>query len=730
MLNNLVSNAAESALLKQINSPQLLQLLVDWQRVGWLTALDLAFARFIQQHTAVASQAECDTANRTVTNLSNNISMLLAALLSHQVGRGHVCLSLRALLAEPERLLNISVESALSAPTSASFTPLSAVSSVLLAPSLGNEQEASLVTPTALLAGLTLSDLQQALAHSAAVQVSSEQQEAHPLVLVGETLYLYRYWQYERQLAADLQRLMQPVAKALPPVAQLNSWLSELFDTPQTTAAINWQKLACVNTLRSHFSVITGGPGTGKTYTVVRLLALLQRLHLADSADAQVRPLVIKLAAPTGKAAARLKESIQAATEQLRQLPASWHSALQQISADSSTLHKLLGVQAGTRQFRHHRAKPLALDVLIIDEASMVDIELMHATLAALLPGAKLVLLGDKDQLASVEAGAILGQLCAGAEQGGYSRETLAFLQGFTQSHLPEFMHVAEAPRHLQHVIMLRVSRRFDDSSGIGALARVVNDGRSNEVAALFKPDSGFTDLHLLQPTQPDPEGQQALLASLQQLCQQGFAGYLQQISARPAPGASAEQFERWARSVLKAYQGFQLLTPVRDGPFGVSGLNALVQQSLSFVSRSASAQGRQDSWYEGRPVMITANDYNLNLRNGDIGIVLRSADTEQKRVVFVDSDNQLRWILPSRLAEVTTVFAMTVHKSQGSEFTHTVLVLPDRDNPVLSRELLYTGLTRAAQQLTIVVPSWPVLTQAVDRPTIRAGQLHLSFSP
>ncbi|CAM5221394.1 exodeoxyribonuclease V subunit alpha [Alishewanella longhuensis] len=700
---------------------EVIALLAQWQQAGLISALDLALARFLLNQNATATSPQA---------LLNSSTLLLAVLLSHQVGRGHVCLPLAPLFTAPEQLLNIDPEGFYNAKAEA-------------IPGLKQ-----------LLNGLTEADLLNALTSSAAVfmannlceRQSSIPYQGQPLVLALKqqtalaaadaieeaelnALYLYRYWHYEQQIAYDLQRLMQPTRVALPKATMLNTWLDELFGadaanvaTEEAIRAINWQKLACVNTLRSQFSVITGGPGTGKTYTVVRLLALLQRLQ----AQSHSAPLIIKLAAPTGKAAARLKESIQAAATSLEALPASWTEALAQISAESSTLHKLLGVQAGSRQFKHRKGKPLALDVLIVDEASMVDIELMHALLAALPKEARLVLLGDKDQLASVEAGAVLGQLCAGAEQGGYRPETLTFLQQFTQIPLPAGLAHDAGSAHLQHVVMLRVSRRFTDSSGIGALARAVNRADLSALSAVFNPDSGYADLALIQGLAHEQAEQQALIAALKQLCQQGFAAYWQAIKARPDASCSAEALDSWARTVLNTYQRFQLLTPVREGLFGVAGLNALVQKTLSFLPSTTDNTQRQDSWFEGRPVMVTANDYNLNLRNGDIGMVLVSPYDGQKRAVFIDSDNKVRWILPSRLTEVETVFAMTVHKSQGSEFAHTVMVLPDRDNPVLSRELLYTGITRAAKQLTLVVPDWQVLLDAVKRKTVRAGSLRV----
>lgn len=685
----LISTVLPEVLQRLQDRQAMLELLAAYQRQQLLSQLDLAFARFLAQNAATVQP----------------LSLLLAALLSRQVGRGHVCLPLADLLANASELLNYQ--------------------SAQLTPEALRQQDGSLLPdPALLLASYSPEELEACLAQCATVltvtpanaELIASAAPDRPLVLDQQILYFARYWFAEQQIAADLRSLMQAVTLPAEP-AQLKCYLDQLFgadpaaSTGDAFSQINWQKLACANCLRSRFSVITGGPGTGKTYTLVRLLALLQRLS--------VTPLTVKLAAPTGKAAARMKEAITQAMQSLQALAEDWQPAVAAIRADSATLHKLLGVQAGSRQFKHQRSKPLALDVLIVDEASMIDIELMQALLAAMPADGRLILLGDKDQLASVEAGAILGQLCQDAEQGGYSAETMAYLQQFSSAAIPAQLATSTPRQRLQQVVMLRVSRRFDQRSGIGALARAVNQGEQAQVDYLLSGQAGYQDLQLLigEPEQ-DP------LQQLAALCRRGFAAYWQQLAAKPEAGADAAAIEQWARAVLNCYQQFQLLTAVREGPFGVAGLNQLVQQALPQLPASRSVQ--QDSWYEGRPVMISSNDYNLNLRNGDIGIVLISPQDQQKRVVFIDADNQLRWILPSRLGAVETVFAMTVHKSQGSEFRHTVLVLPERDNPVLCRELLYTGITRAAKQLTLVVPDYQVLKQAVQRRTVRAGRLPL----
>ncbi|MGX5914319.1 exodeoxyribonuclease V subunit alpha [Aliidiomarina sp. Khilg15.8] len=640
--------------------------LEDWQNAGWIRQIDLALARFVSE------QQESD-----------ELVCLLTALVSYQVGRGHVCLDLHALLTHPQQVLN------------------------LPPPSAQNPTQTARL-PAHLFNGLSLTDCQQRLSQSDAVGSGPG---TTPLVLIGNDLYLRRYWQHEEHIAGSLRARMTSDEKL--DVARVKGLLQDLFvEKTDTNDAPNWQKLACANAVRSRFSVITGGPGTGKTYTVVRLLALLQKLH--------AQPPRVLLAAPTGKAAARLKESINNALselcdEQKNPQLSSWKEALNAVTSDSSTLHKMLGVQRGTRAFRHHRDNPLHADIVIVDEASMIDIEMMAALLDALAPSASLILLGDKDQLASVEAGAVLGQLCAGAQAGGYWPQTFEFLQNVSQPRpLPQTMCEESAPQRLQHVVMLRQSRRFTEGSGIGLLAQAVNNANPVQVRQILHQASAgdFADIARLDCKDPNAP-------ALRDLCREGFRRYWQVIQAKPPADAANAEVDAWARKVLEAFSSFQLLTPLREGELGVDGLNSRVRDWLSQIS------GREQ-WYEGRPVMVTQNDYSLNLRNGDIGMVLQTPQEGHKRVVFIDGDGEVRWVLPSRLTSVDTVFAMTVHKSQGSEFSHTVMVLPDRDNPVLSKELLYTGLTRARDKLTLALANPDVLTAAVQRQIDRHGGLHL----
>jgi len=469
--------------------------------------------------------------------------------------------------------------------------------------------------------------------------------------------------------------------------------------------------------LRGRLALITGGPGTGKTYTVARLLALLFALHPAPET------LRIALAAPTGKAAARLKQSIDQALGQLgAALPGvlDWTLLANRLK-EALTLHRLLGARPDTRALRHHARHPLDVDLLVVDEASMVHLEMMAALLAALPARARLVLLGDKDQLASVEAGAVLGDLCGQAERGQYDADSVAWIAACTGNTVPPALRHAPGaplPALAQQTVMLRESRRFQGA--IGDLARAVNAGDVRGAAAVFqRPDATVQRLALT-----DAQALPAVLA----LALQGRAGapigydlYLAELQQRP-PAGDAVAHRAWVVRVVRAFERVRLLCALREGDWGVTGLNARIEAHL----RSRGAIARQGEWYAGRPVMITRNDAALGVYNGDVGVALPGVEGGARlRVWLLDGESQPpRSVMASRLAAIETAFAMTVHKSQGSEFEHIALVLPPHLSPVLTRELVYTGITRAKAAFTLVAPDPAVWAQALQRRTRRASGL------
>lgn len=656
--------------------PERLYPLLDaWMGHGWIRPLDLAFARFLHRQ-----QPDAD-----------GLVLLAAALTSHQLGRGHVCLDLAGTLAEPE--------------------------TILLLPPEGESGALLPARPGELLAGVSRDRWEGRLRESALVACNGDGDDA-PLVLTDGRLYLRRFWEYSRQVAGHLHRRL---AQTLPVPDGLSHRLDALFEglrsEPEAAReTIHWQSVAAAIAARSAFSVISGGPGTGKTTTVVRLLGLLQELALEQGSRLRIR-----LAAPTGKAAARLTESIGQAAGRLPEAVRS------HIPTEASTLHRLLGSRPDSRRFAHHSRNPLHLDLLLVDEASMIDLEMMAALLDALPHAARLVLLGDKDQLASVEAGAVLGELCANADTPGYRPETVEWVRRGTGYDLEPF--AGAGSRLDQRIVVLRKSHRFGGRSGIGTLAREVNAGDPARVRGVWA--QGFGDIRRSTAAHPEDREIARLVldgdpggwpATGSEALPEGYRGYLELVAQDP-PAAEEED---WFRRVLDAFGRFRLLAAVRKGDWGVEGLNRAAARHLARAGLIAADRG----WYPGRPVMVTRNDYGLGLMNGDTGIALtvdRVAGRDgggTLKVIFPMPGGGFKKVLPSRLNDAETAYAMTVHKSQGSEFDHTVLVLPDASSPVLTRELVYTGITRARRWFTLLCPAEALLDEAVGRSAHRASGL------
>lgn len=640
-----------------------------WMDTGWLRRLDWALATLV---------AELDPAAEPAV-------LLLSAVLAQLEGHGHTGLDLHALAERPETVLAWPSEGLQAFQT------------------LWQEGVGSVAAAT------------QALARSAAVRVVAVAADGgQPLVLDGDMLYLRRYWHHERAVAQAVnQRCAAEAVLEAAAVARARDWLDRLFPPAADAAAgPDWQKAACALALRGQLTVITGGPGTGKTYTAARLLALL----LAQADDPQ--RLRVALAAPTGKAAARLKQAIDSALTGLQQRlgeALDLRGLTERIGA-ARTLHALLGARPDTRAFRHHAQNPLELDVLIVDEASMIHLEMMAAVLAALPPTARLVLLGDKDQLASVEAGAVLGDLCRDAQAGRYDAASAAYLQAAAGVAVPPDFTDPQGPALAQHTVMLRESRRF--GGDIGRLALAVNAGDAATVQTLLAQPPGGA-VQALQGGAPDAV--LALARAGRAGAPGGYGTYVALLAQAPAGAdgvATPSAHEDWVRQVLQAFDRCRLLCAVREGPWGTDGLNRAVPQALRPLGLKA-----QGEWYVGRPVMVTRNDPTLGVFNGDIGIVLPSARGGALRAWFLDGD-QLRSVGVGRLAHVETAFAMTVHKSQGSEFAHTVLVLPEQAGPLLSRELVYTGITRAREAFTLVAARAGALEAAMAQPTRRVSGL------
>lgn len=639
--------------------PALLALLDAWADGGQLRRLSAAFARFI------GSMEE-----------STPRLVVACALLSELEGRGHSCLLLAELAADPAGMMGWTPEQ---------WQPLAA---------LAGPWPAGADAWRALLAG------------AAQVWPVGDVDAQQPLVLDGERLYLRRYWRDETRVAQAVRD--RALAPCTPDVGEVRRWLDVLFDHAPREGGPDWQKIACAVALRGQLGIITGGPGTGKTYTVARLLALLFATEGRQRAGMR-----IALAAPTGKAAARLKQSIDQALDELaaRVGPALPLRELAARMGAARTLHSLLGARPDTRAFQHHAGNQLDVDVLIVDEASMIHLEMMAALLAALPAHARLILLGDKDQLASVEAGAVLGDLCHDAQGGGYDQPTLAYALAATGQAIPAPFH-GTAGAIAQQTVMLRQSRRF--GGPIGALALAVNDGDVEGAQAVLR-TRGAPTVAWLEPAQQSDVVQLAVAGRAG--LGAGYQPYLKLLRDGPAAGVA---HEAWVLAVLKAFETFRILCAVREGEWGVAGLNEVIEQRLE----AAGWLRRRGEWYVGRPVMVTRNDYGSGVFNGDIGLTLPDPVRPGALRVYFSEGDKVRSVLATRLRNVETGFAMTVHKSQGSEFSHTVLVLPREGGGVLARELIYTGITRARDAFTLVSPTAQLLREAIGQRTRRASGL------
>ena len=589
--------------------------------IGILSDLDVHFARFIGE------LAETESPDL----------LLAAALLSSYTRGGHICLDLTRLSGQ-----------------------------VLID---GDHVDAPCVCPKA-------NAWQKALKK---YPVVGQPGDFKPLILDKQArLYLFRYWDYQQKIA-EFIRLRVLAGEDDIDEERLKKSLEKLFGTGRQKET-DWQRVAAIASVTKKFCVISGGPGTGKTSTIAKILALIIEQRGVPS-------LRIALAAPTGKAAARLQEAIKASKEKFKGLA----DVRQAIPEEASTIHRLLGSISGSPYFRYNSDNRLPVDIVVVDEASMVDLALMSKLVQALHAGARLILLGDKDQLASVEAGAVLGDICDTGDVHQFTETFKGRVEQLTGKSL-DVPSGGKDPSPIRDcIVQLQKNFRFGAQSGIGAVSRAVNAGDADLAMNLL--DSGkYRDLsrkdlmppHLLPPTIRD----KVIL---------GYGHYLQNRDVE-------RMFDLLGR--------FRILCALREGPYGVRAVNAVVEQIL----KAAGALEPGKTFYHGRPILITSNDYNLRLFNGDVGIILQDPEAGNAlRAFFLFPDGSVRKFHPVRLPEHETVYAMTVHKSQGSEFDELLLILPDRDYPVLTRELVYTAITRARNHVEIWAPG-PVFRTAIQR--------------
>ena len=518
---------------------------------GILSELDVRFGRFAAR----------------LSGKEDEDLFLAAALVSHLQGEGHICLDLSTHAGKP--LLEDTADS-------------------VTCPKLGAWRKAVEASP-----------------------VVGRPGDFRPLILDGSRLYLYRYWNYERRLADILKERMGNDTLKIN-TSLLKDGLKRLFPNGNK-GETDWQKVAAFTSLTKRFCVISGGPGTGKTTTVARILALLKE-------QAGSERLRIALAAPTGKAAARLQETIKNAKEKLN----CREEVKAAIIEEASTLHRLLGTVRDSPYFRFNAENPLPAEVVVIDESSMVDLALLSKLVQAVPAGARLILLGDKDQLASVEAGAVLGDICDTGSVHGFSRPFRDAFKEMAGQDMEGRPLGGNDPRPGDCIIQLHKNYRFGDKSGINAVSRAVNEGDSTSSIHLLK-EGSCQDIQWQVLPRPD-----ALPGALRDRIVNGYSGYLK--TAEPG-------------EIFSLFNRFRILCALREGPYGVDALNLLVEQIL----REEGLIKRDSRWYRGRPVLVTRNDYTLKLFNGDVGIILPDpAVQNEPRAFFQAADGTLRKFPPS----------------------------------------------------------------------------------
>lgn len=448
-------------------------------------------------------------------------------------------------------------------------------------------------------------------------------EETHPLCVFGGHLYLQRLFQYEKQLAEQItQMTVKPVT-----LEANNSFQERLFAGQERK---DLQRLAAEKALQKNFLIISGGPGTGKTTTVVKVLALLKNASGED--------LRIAMAAPTGKAAMRLQESIAGSVQNL---PLG-DKEKKAFPMQASTLHRLLGVRRHSPFFRHNAKNPLPFDVLVVDEASMVDLALMSKLVDALRPGSRLILLGDKNQLASVESGTVLADM---------------------MNALPE------------NTIELEKSYRFDKD--IKRFAEAVNTGKGNAAWQMLQ-DKDPAHISLLG---------------------EDVAAYGGEVYSRYMELACKARTVEEYKALFPVLHSFKILCAMKKGRTGVAGINEGVERVLT----EKGYDWGHSEWYHGRPVMVVKNEYSMDLYNGDVGICLMDPESPGNvKVWFERLAGGLQGILPGRLKNCETVYALTIHKSQGAEIGEVLVVLPENESTLVTRELLYTAVTRARKTVKI----------------------------
>ena len=522
-----------------------------------------------------------------------------------------------------------------------------------------------------------------------------------PLILDGTKLYLHKYHRYETGLAGALLER----SKVLPfDRDAVRPALDSLFEDH---TGLDWQRCAAMNAAVRNFSVVTGGPGTGKTTTAARIVLLLIREAMTRKA-----PCRIALCAPTGKAAAHLHASLRRAVEETAKLSEKAKALVAESMAylpqRSHTIHRLLGSIPGSPLFRHNRENPLPYDIVIVDEMSMADLALSAKLVDAVRTEARLVFLGDMDQLSSVEAGSVMGDICI-PRGAPYDRLFASHVRDLAGADLAS-TQVGASGGIRGAIVYLTESHRFKSDSAIGRIAALVRDGNGKEAIASIGADPSVSWKEYRTPAGSSDERRE-----------KECSGIIAEAAGLDSPGSP---FYRWSskgshEEFFDALSKLQILCALRNGVFGSVSCARLVESLL--VQRGFLEGGR--SFRHGQTVMITRNDHSLRLYNGDVGVICRS-DAGLLRAYFRDHETgTYRSLSPYQLPPHESSLSLTVHKSQGSEYSKVVMILPDSDSPVVTRELIYTGITRA-RECCVIAGKAELFAPAVERRTERTSAL------
>jgi exodeoxyribonuclease V alpha subunit len=519
--------------------------------------------------------------------------------------------------------------------------------------------------------------------------------EFKPLILDKKNrLYTYRYWNYESVVADLITEMAGRKGTFLPTISPdvCNNLTKRLFPEAATLGGQpRGQIIAAFIALTRDFCLITGSPGTGKTTAVARILAFI--LELTGNKETK-----IVLSAPTAKAAIRLQEAIARAKQTLPS--PDWIKNL--IPEKALTIHRLLGSRADGIHYNYDKNNFLTYDIIVVDEASMVDLPLMSHLLEAIPPTAKLILLGDPHQLSSVEAGAVLGDICGAGEANQFSPEFIHAIQKYSGLDFPA-ANLTPAPALRDSLVELRTNYRVDDRSTLGQFKKAViegNPGYAFEILESKGEALQWIDL--------------ADAGSLKTFIETQIGKYLNEYMKKVNDCADI-------KSILAFFDTFRVLCAIHGGLFGTVNLNRLMEKYLKDISGGLRQGGIH---FPGKAVMIGKNDYPRQLFNGDLGLILTEKDgKDHLSVYFREPGDAIRQVSPYALPEHETAFAMTVHKSQGSEYDRVFLFLPEQDLPVVTRELLYTGITRARRGLTVICRK-EILAAAISRKVSRNSGL------